>query len=566
LTDDSRQAQLPDSDDTGGATDVALSEADVSRRERADELYAEARAIRQRDYVRLKVLAEASLALALERGADGEIYRAGAANALTMLALSSAAHGDCEAALSQAAQAIAYLDSTAPSTVLGDAYDAIGEARFVQGDFVKAIDVLGLALDVARQTGDRSLEAYAIDSMACISSITGHWQDALEGHLEALAIQEELGDELNAAIIRNNLSYTHVALGRLDEALDAALSALRYLEENDLPLRVVAVLDTVASVYLAVGDLETAHEFAEKSYARAREQESWRGEGDALITLGRIALARQRYDEALDSTQRALGLAQEHARAVEEFKCHELLAQIHEQRGDAVTALAEYRRFHDLERARISQDSATRLAQLGVEHKLETARMDAEIHRLRSLALEREIEANRLTQAHLEAQASLDPLTELYNRRHLSVIADEMQAALERGDPVCLMLFDIDRFKRVNDTSGHAAGDRVLVSIARQLGKNCRASDVPCRYGGDEFLVLLVGMDARAGAEAAERLRVAIETMAVESDAEPIVVTISAGVVCVGAGGRANLPALIEQADRALYRAKRAGRNRAVIA
>ena len=131
---------------------------------------------------------------------------------------------------------------------------------------------------------------------------------------------------------------------------------------------------------------------------------------------------------------------------------------------------------------------------------------------------------------------------------------------------MCLTLFDVDRFKLINDTHGHLAGDRVLVAIALQLSKNARASDVPCRYGGDEFLMLLVGMDASRGAEAAERLRTAVAGTVVESGAARMKVTISAGVTCVDPGDAADLPAIIERADRALYAAKQAGRNRVVTA
>jgi diguanylate cyclase (GGDEF)-like protein len=105
----------------------------------------------------------------------------------------------------------------------------------------------------------------------------------------------------------------------------------------------------------------------------------------------------------------------------------------------------------------------------------------------------------------------------------------------------------------------------VLVSLALMLGKNSRSSDLPCRYGGDEFLVLLVGMDGPAGAEAAERLRATVEAATVESGADHISVTISIGVACVPAGQRMELPDLIGRADRALYMAKQRGRNRVVV-
>ena len=200
-----------------------------------------------------------------------------------------------------------------------------------------------------------------------------------------------------------------------------------------------------------------------------------------------------------------------------------------------------------------------------MSYQLESAKKDAEIHRLRSLALEREVEERKVAQARLEAQASLDPLTGLFNRGHLIVLAEEMRLALAQGRPVSLMMFDIDRFKQVNDTFGHLAGDRVLVAITKELTEHCRETDVPCRYGGDEFLVLLIGLETGAARKAAERLRERIAATPVPYGDAQIGVTISAGVSSAHAGEETTLDMLIERADRALYAAKQGGRDRVVV-
>ena len=366
--------------------------------------------------------------------------------------------------------------------------------------------------------------------------------------------------------MRNNLACSLVATGDFEGALEASLVALSYVEEHELPHIEMSVLDTVASAYLGMGDLDTASDYTRRGLELARRDGSARSETDNLITLGRIGLRRERHADAVAAFEQALRLAESNKRAVEEYTCHELLAEAYEASGDFQSALAQYRRFHELAQRRINEESETRLAQMQVEHQLDSAKKDSEIHRLRSLALEREVEEQRIAQTRLEAQASLDPLTGLYNRRHLSVLAEEMDAALGRGETVCLALFDVDRFKLVNDTYGHLAGDRVLVAIALQLSKNARTSDIPCRYGGDEFLMLLVGMDARQGTEAAERLRAAVSRTIVESGSATMRVTISAGVTCARPGHATGLAALTERADRALYAAKQAGRDRVVTA
>lgn len=541
-----------------------LSAADLARRQQADELYRQARAIHQYDYPRLKELAERSLDLASRTGEDGEQYREGMAAALSMVAYYSAIAGLTEPALSQASQALALLDSMESSVILGDIYFAMGWARLFQGDFAEAVVVLTEAERIAQKVGDRGAEAYAIDAIANVYAVSGRPDDALEGHLRALAIQQGLGDELGAARVRNNMAYTYMELGQFDAALESAEIALEFISANGHGHIEMAVLDTLASVHLAMGELDAALANARRGLELARARHSHRDETDSLITLGKIVLRQGRYDEALLSIEQALALAELHGRAVEEYRCHELLASIHEKQGDPAAALSEHRRYHDLERACVNRESQTRLANLRANYVVEGARKDAEIHRLRSLALENEVGEGRVEQARLEAQASLDPLTGLYNRRHMRVLSEELREAVERLESVCVVLLDIDRFKAVNDTYGHLAGDRVLMSLTQQLRKNSRATDAALRYGGDEFLMLLVGMDDAAGAEAAERLRAAVAQTEIRTDHRRIRVTISVGVASVSARGRIELPTLIARADKALYAAKQAGGNRVV--
>jgi diguanylate cyclase (GGDEF)-like protein len=212
-----------------------------------------------------------------------------------------------------------------------------------------------------------------------------------------------------------------------------------------------------------------------------------------------------------------------------------------------------------------SRDAESTMARLRVEHQLETARQTAEIARLRTIALEREAEQANLTAAKLDAQASLDALTGLFNRRHASVLESELRQAVEEGEPVALVLFDVDRFKVVNDTHGHTVGDRALVQIASQLRSGARKNDMPCRWGGDEFLLLLVGMDVDGAAKVAERIRRDIAESELDDGGTPVKMTISAGVAGPNGNGEADLERLIAAADRALYRAKADGRDRVSV-
>ncbi len=165
--------------------------------------------------------------------------------------------------------------------------------------------------------------------------------------------------------------------------------------------------------------------------------------------------------------------------------------------------------------------------------------------------------------ARLELAARTDPLTGLANRRHF---AEELEHELERsrrdGRPLTVIVCDLDHFKDVNDTYGHIAGDRVLRLVGEVLSEQSRTIDLPARFGGEEFAVLLPDTGIAAGEVAAERLRLEIERRSA-LDGPPI--TLSLGVACTQQVGLAQ-DALYRAADRALYAAKDEGRNRTVPA
>lgn len=174
--------------------------------------------------------------------------------------------------------------------------------------------------------------------------------------------------------------------------------------------------------------------------------------------------------------------------------------------------------------------------------------------------------ARLLKQAQLLEQWALtDSLTGLYNRRHFLKMAGlEFQRARRYRHPLSALMLDIDDFKQVNDTYGHATGDQVLVAVATHCRKNLRDIDVSCRYGGDELMVLLPESDVTAACRAAERLCRSVAETPIETNLVMLSVTVSVGVAVL-ADDHPDVAALITQADAALYRAKNAGRNRVEV-
>ena len=160
--------------------------------------------------------------------------------------------------------------------------------------------------------------------------------------------------------------------------------------------------------------------------------------------------------------------------------------------------------------------------------------------------------------------AVIDPLTGLNNRRFLEThLPNAMNRARADGKPLSLLIADIDHFKRINDGWGHDAGDAVLRQFAARLKESLRGSDLACRFGGEEFVVLMPEAEERVGQTIAERLRRRISDYPFEIGGEEITVTVSVGIAELDP--MADDPeTLLQRADRGLYAAKRQGRNRVV--
>jgi diguanylate cyclase (GGDEF)-like protein len=207
--------------------------------------------------------------------------------------------------------------------------------------------------------------------------------------------------------------------------------------------------------------------------------------------------------------------------------------------------------------------------------------LDARVLRARLLAGVRTIRLQRaLDQRNRELAAALertqalaltDVLTGLPNRRYaIGRLEQELAVAARSSRPLSLLMLDIDHFKGVNDRYGHAAGDAVLVEVAQRLRRAARQTDVVCRIGGEEFVLIAPDTDAHRAAQVAERLR---EVVAAQPCLLPqglgLTITLSAGVAQLAPRAAARpgaLDALFARADDALYQAKRAGRDRVVVA
>jgi len=174
--------------------------------------------------------------------------------------------------------------------------------------------------------------------------------------------------------------------------------------------------------------------------------------------------------------------------------------------------------------------------------------------------------ANLNLREKLRLQSIRDPLTKLFNRRYMEESLErELRRSIRRGLPLAVLMIDVDQFKHFNDSFGHEAGDELLRELARLFESQLRAEDIACRYGGEEFMMILPEAPLEAARERAEQLRRAASEFQLQYRGDKLErVSVSIGVSCYPERGTSG-EALLRSADQAVYRAKQEGRNRVIL-
>jgi diguanylate cyclase (GGDEF)-like protein len=270
-------------------------------------------------------------------------------------------------------------------------------------------------------------------------------------------------------------------------------------------------------------------------------------DGNSLPACLLTAAEAQRLRGAIASAQATLDRA---ARVCEERDSGEYQAQVREEQAQLYAATGRYREAYEEYRLFHAESQA-----------LQSAQREA---RARTLQAVFETEEARRESIRFRELANRDALTGLYNRRYVDdQLALVLERAAENGAPLSVGLVDLDHFKRINDTLSHATGDLVLQQVAGLLTAAAAEDAIAVRLGGEEFLLILPGIDADEAVRRCEQLCLAIAAHPWQPVTGDLPVTASVGVTTV-VDGRSTSSALVAEADRNLYAAKRAGRNRVV--
>ena len=413
-------------------------------------------------------------------------------------------------------------------------FDSMGDMPSAWTNAVRAVELVD-------DTMSDRLRADHLFGLGVALVRTGAWDAARERYRAALEIAEGLDDVHLRLKLLNNLAWLEEEAGDAHRSMEIARRMRAFAGRHHVALD-AACLDTIAHAQLVLGEYagaeETLRPILDDTELGTRDSEgiaeSLRTAATAQRMLGNTVSAQATLDRCVRFCQeRGIGLIR--VEALQEQ------AQLYAEQGDFERAYQQHIEFHD---ADIALRAAEREANARtLQAVFETTEARREGDRFRELAL-------------------TDPLTGLRNRRFVETdLGARVMRALEEGEPFSVALVDLDHFKLVNDRFSHAMGDEVLRRVADVLAAATVESGWAARMGGEEFLLVFPGATAHAARARSEEVRQAVASFPWSSITPGLAVTVSIGVTELQPG-RGTQAALLGQADRNLYAAKSAGRNR----
>ena len=500
---------------------------------------------------------------------------AGQAAALRSLANQLLRLGELEEAVGACREAIAVLEAIGDEAGICQVLTAQAMPLNELGMHEEALDLLARGRDIAQRLGDRDLLYWVHNRTGVVHGSMGDHDLSTDYLMRALTMVTGMDADARFCILNNvgdnavyrvpqlrNSGEHEAAEKTLRDAIGYVREALELARVAGNPFRESISMDNYGMLVALDGDFDRAGLLIELAHgiAAAHGYRSLASAG--LQHQARIRLMRGDPAAAIEGLLAALERAIAAGEKPMAMEINRELSEAYEKVGDLASALAHYRAFHALEREAHNEVAAVRARMAVHAYELDNARHEAEVHRVRSVELER--------------QAAEDALTGLPNRRFVDRRLPELVSG---GGPLCVAVADVDRFKGVNDRFGHFVGDEVLRRIAAILRDNVRDNDLVARFGGEEFLIAFSAAGLDDATARCEVLRAQVAAYPWEQVREGLQVTISVGLAAVTAGdhpvgaGRPGaseglgvegdrLAGAMTLADQRLYAAKRGGRNR----
>lgn len=392
-------------------------------------------------------------------------------------------------------------------------YVGIGWVTCQLGDYDKALAYLEEGLRLARKETDPFAQARCVGNIANVYGYMNKPKLSLDFHHQAVKLVEEKGDFRKAMTGYGNIGHTYFELGDTAKARFYYEKTLRQLKKTPYKSLEGWVLIRLGETLIKEGEIK-ADSFILEGLEKTKEVGSFEG-----VENG-----------------------------------HQILFEHYESQGHFDKALEHHKAYAELAIKQLKDMNENRTQALSVKFEVERLQQEQEIYHLKNIELARAVE-------QLEELSTRDSLTSLYNRRyldtHLNSVFNEASLAKE---PLSVILADIDNFKHINDQFSHAIGDEVIKTVAQIFKVSILGVDIAARFGGEEFVIVCNGTKLEQAKTVAERLRKNVEGYDWSSIQPDLVVTISLGVCADMTLG--NYEKMLAVADKALYQAKRTGKNK----
>lgn len=432
------------------------------------------------------------------------------------------------------------------SSVRARSHLLLARAHRSLGDIAAALDHMVCALEHLDESEPAEVKATYLVKLADVLNQAGNLQAAAERYQQAERLAISTGDPERHIVVLNNYAYSNYVSGEPQQAWNIAEAMIAVSEAQGRQLD-AAELDTVARIQIELGEYGEAERYAQESLRVYSQQENVKASDIYVEILLTLAVA-QRHLGVLDTAQESLNrcrlACEESGHAAVGVRVLQEQAELHAATGDYRGAFESYKAFHIGDKALVS------------------AHREAQAHNREAML---EVTQARKEAARFREQAHRDPLTGLANRRFVDERLPGLIAGSDRT-PLTIALVDLDHFKRINDNRSHEAGDAVLVVIARMLEDAAQQAEngFAARMGGEEFLVVLAGVEPAESVEQLQKLRRCIADHDWSAMAGELPVTVSIGVTT--ALPHNSQAELIARADEMLYVAKKSGRNRLDLA
>ena len=484
-----------------------------------------------------------------------------------------------------------------------------GQSHSEEGNFPAALNKLQEAVSLARVENRPIQMVMALNALAILYGQMKEYDKGFETLAEASRIAANTNSPGRIATLKNTEYGLAASTGQTERGLRALLDALALERKIGAESMVVGSLVDLSDSYLKMRDYERAISYATQAIAAARKLNDAGNEATARVNRGQAYLGRGRLAEGKREVEAGLAY---YEKSGDKPELQALLAEYGEtleRAGDLAGAIEAYHRERALSDELFKQRRQKAVLELQAKYETEKKQRQIELLRRENQVKSAEIGNRRLqqrvwwllalvfamasvfaallyrkvrtanaqlTQKNLELkyQSSRDPLTGLFNRRHFQEFMRglphaDRRARGEGGEEIvgALFLLDVDHFKHINDTYGHAAGDAVLKMISENLAEILRETDMIVRWGGEEFLAFLPAV-ARSGIdEVARRLLSGISAQSVDYQGTRISANVSIGYapfpLAPADGGALPWERVVNLMDMALYLAKAHGRNRA---